>query len=123
MLAGEWQRSEAQQAAVLAAPLAAAALIGAFGPWYHRLHRLTAGRRADAAGTNLVVAGLLVTLGGLSFTYFGLIVCWFCAGAALSMAAACLDAAAFSTIAPELRRKVAARCVVTAGSVPASCRW
>ena len=42
-------------------------LISAFGPWYHRLHRLTGGRRSDAVGTQLLVAGVLVLLGAVSF--------------------------------------------------------
>lgn len=116
LLLGEWQRSDTQTAAVLAVGALAAALICAFGPWYHRLHRLAGGRRADAIGTNLLVAGLLVSLGGLSFTYFGLIVCWLAAGGALGLAAAALDAAAFTTLAPRLRRKVAARQVFWAGA-------
>ena len=115
LLVGEWQRSDTQTAAVLAAGALAAALINGFGPWYHRLHRLVGGRRADAIGTNLLVAGLLVTLGGLSFTYVGLVVCWLAAGGALGLAAAGLDAAAFTTLAPALRRKVAARQVLWAG--------
>ena len=115
LLLGEWQRSETQTAAVLAAGVLAAALINGFGPWYHRLHRLVGGRRADAIGTNLLVAGLLVSLGGLSFTYVGLVVCWLTAGGALGLAAAGLDAAAFTTLAPGLRRRVAARQVLCAG--------
>ena len=116
LLSGQWQRSGAQTAAVLAAGSLAAALICGFGPWYHRLHRLHGARRADAAGTNLLVGGLLTTLGGLSFTYIGLIVCWLVAGGALGLAAAGLDAAAFTPLAPALRRKAAARQVLWAGA-------
>ena len=115
LLLGQWQRSGAQTAAVLAAGALAAALISGFGPWYHRLHRLLGGRRADAVGTNLLVGGLLVALGGLSFTYIGLVVCWLAAGGALGLAAAGLDASAFTPLAPGLRRRVAARQVLWAG--------
>ena len=115
LLLGQWQRSGTQTAAVLAAGTLAAALISGFGPWYHRLHRLLGGRRADAVGTNLLVGGLLVTLGGLSFTYIGLVVCWLVAGGALGLAAAALDASAFTALAPALRRRVAARQVLWAG--------
>ena len=116
LLSGQWQRSGAQTAAVLAAGTLAAALISGFGPWYHRLHRLLGGRRADAVGTNLLVAGLLVTLGGLSFTYIGLVACWLVAGGALGLAAAGLDASAFTALAPALRRTVAARQVLWAAA-------
>ena len=116
LLLGEWQRSPVQNAAVLAAGAAAAALISAFGPWYHRLHRLTGGRRADAVGTQLLVAGVLVLLGSVSFTYIGLVACWFVAGGAIALALAGLDAAVFVGIAPELRRAVAARQVRWAGA-------
>ncbi len=116
LLLGEWQRSPAQNAAVLAAGAAAAALISAFGPWYHRLHRLAGGRRADAVGTQLLVAGVLVLLGAVSFTYIGLVACWFVAGGAIALALAGLDAAVFAGIAPELRRAVAARQVLWAGA-------
>ncbi len=115
LLLGEWQRSQVQNAAVLATGAAAAALISAFGPWYHRLHRLTGGRRADAAGTQLLVAGVLVLLGAVSFTYIGLVACWFVAGGAIALALAGLDAAVSPGIAPELRRAVAARQVLWAG--------
>ncbi|MYJ34645.1 MAG: ATP-binding cassette domain-containing protein, partial [Acidimicrobiaceae bacterium] len=116
LLLGEWQRSPVQNAAVLAAGAAAAALISAFGPWYHRLHRLTGGRRADAVGTQLLVAGVLMLLGSVSFTYIGLVACWFVAGGAIALALAGLDAAVFPGIAPELRRAVAARQVRWAGA-------
>ena len=116
LLLGEWQRSQVQNAAVLAAGVGAAALISAFGPWYHRLHRLTGGRRADAVGTQLLVGGVLVLLGAVSFTYIGLVACWFVAGGAIALALAGLDAAVFSGLAPELRRPVAARQVRWAGA-------
>ena len=116
LLLGEWQRSEVQNAAVLASGAGAAALISAFGPWYHRLHRLTGGRRADAIGTQLLVGGVLVLLGAVSFTYIGLVACWFVAGGAIALALAGLDAAVFAGIAPELRRAVAARQVLWAGA-------
>ncbi len=115
LLLGEWQRSPVQNAAVLAAGAAAAALISAFGPWYHRLHRLTGGRRADAVGTQLLVAGVLMLLGAVSFTYIGLVACWFVAGGAVALALTGLDAAVFTGIDPELRRAVAARQVRWAG--------
>ena len=115
LLMGEWQRSPVQNAAVLAAGAVAAALISAFGPWYHRLHRLVAGRRSDAIGTQLLVAGVLVLLGAVSFTYIGLVACWFFAGGAVALAVAGLDAAVFAAVAPELRRTVAARQVLCAG--------
>ena len=115
LLAGEWQRSSTQTAAVLAGGSAAAAAICAFGPWYHRLHRLTEDRRADAIGIQLLVAGSLVFVGGLSFTYIGLIVSWLIAGAAIGLAAAGLDAAVFPSLAPSIRRAVAARQVVAVG--------
>ena len=116
LLLGEWQRSEVQNAAVLAAGAAAAALISAFGPWYHRLHRLTGDRRADAVGTQLLVAGVLVLLGAVSFTYIGVVACWFVAGGAIALALAGLDAAVFAGLAPGLRRPVAARQVACAGA-------
>ena len=116
LLLGEWQRSEAQNAAVLAAGAGAAALISAFGPWYHRLHRLNGSRRADGVGTQLLVAGVLVLLGAVSFTYIGLVACWFVAGGATCLALAGLDAAVFAGLAPELRRPVAARQVLWAGA-------
>ena len=115
LLLGEWQRSSAQNAAVLAAGVAGAALISLFGPWYHCLHRLTGSRRSDAIGTQLVVAGVLVFLGSVSFTYFGLIVCWLIAGGAVALAAAGLDAAVFAALAPGIRRRVAVRQVVWVG--------
>ena len=116
LLLGEWQRSEAQNAAVLAAGAGAAALISAFGPWYHRLHRLDGSRRADGVGTQLLVAGVLVLLGAVSFTYIGLVACWFVAGGATCLALAGLDAAVFAGLAPGLRRPVAARQVLWAGA-------
>ena len=116
LLLGEWQRSEAQNAAVLAAGAGAAALISAFGPWYHRLHRLNGGRRSDGVGTQLLVAGVLVLLGAVSFTYIGLVACWFVAGGATCLALTGLDAAVFAGLAPELRRPVAARQVLWAGA-------
>lgn len=116
LLMGEWQRSPVQNAAVLAAGAVAAASISAFGPWYHRLHRLVASRRSDAIGTQLLVAGVLVLLGAVSFTYIGLVACWFFAGGAVAMALAGLDSAVFPGIAPELRRTVAARQVLWAGA-------
>ena len=116
LLLGEWQRSPVQNAAVLAAGAGAAALISAFGPWYHRLHRLTGGRRSDAVGTQLLVAGVLMLLGAVSFTYIGLVACWFVAGGAIALALAGLDAAVFAGIAPDLRRAVAARQVRWAGA-------
>ncbi len=115
LLLGEWQRGSAQFAAVLAAGPGAAALMSLFGPWYHRLHRLTGSRRADAIGTQLLVAGLLVFLGGVSFTYIGLVVCWLVAGGATALAVAKLDAAVFTTLAPAVRRAVAARQVFWLG--------
>ena len=115
LLLGEWQRSAAQNAAVLAAGVVAGALISAFGPWYHRLHRLTGSRRADAAGTQLLVAGVLVLLGGVSFTYIGLVACWLVAGGAIALALAGLDASVFAALAPSMRRAVAARQVLFAG--------
>ena len=115
LLLGEWQRSAAQNAAVLAAAAVSAVLISAFGPWYHRLHRLDGSRRADAAGTQLLVGGVLVLLGGVSFTYIGLVACWFVAGGAIALAAAGLDAAVFAALAPAVRRTVAARQVLWAG--------
>ena len=115
LLLGEWQRSATQNAAVLAAGAVSAVLISAFGPWYHRLHRLTDSRRADAAGTQLLVAGILVLLGGVSFTYIGLVACWLVAGGAIALAGAGLDAAVFAALAPAVRRAVAARQVLWAG--------
>ena len=115
LLVDEWQRSETQTAAILAGGLLAGALISVFGPWYHRLTRLSGGRRADVVGTNCLVAGALVTLGALSFTYIGLIACWLVAGGALALAATSLDATLFATIAPHLRRKVAFGQLVRAG--------
>ena len=115
LLLGEWQRSAAQNAAVLAAGSGAAAAISLFGPWYHRLHRLTGSRRSDAIGTQLLVGGIGVFLGSISFTYIGLVVCWLIAGGAIALAAAGLDAAAFAALAPEVRRTVAARQVLWVG--------
>lgn len=122
LLLGEWQRSAAQNAAVLAVGSGAAALICLFGPWYHRLHRLVGSRRSDAIGTQLLIGGALVFLGALSFTYIGLVVCWLFAGGALALAASGLDAAVFSSLAPALRRAVAARQVfwVAAGGLVGS---
>ena len=116
LLLGQWQRSDTQNAAVLAAAATGAALISAFGPWYHRLHRLGGSRRADAVGTQLLVAGVLMLLGGVSFTYIGLVACWLVAGGAVALALAGLDAAVFAGIAPELRRAVASRQVLCAGA-------
>ncbi|WP_420434908.1 ATP-binding cassette domain-containing protein [Candidatus Poriferisocius sp.] len=116
LLLGEWQRSAAQNAAVLAAGTGAAALICLFGPWYHRLHRLGGSRRSDAIGTQLLIAGALIFLGGLSFTYIGLVVCWLFAGGAIALAAAGLDAAVFPALAPAIRRSVAARQVLWTGA-------
>ncbi|MCY3910377.1 MAG: ATP-binding protein [bacterium] len=116
LLLGEWQRSAVQNAAVLAAGTGAAALICLFGPWYHRLHRLTGSRRSDAIGTQLLIAGLLVFLGGMSFTYIGLVVCWLFAGGAIALAASWLDAAVFPSLAPAVRRAVSARQVLWAGA-------
>ena len=115
LLLGTWQRSAGQNAAVLAAGLAGAALISLFGPWYHRLHRLAGSRRSDAIGTQLLVAGILVFLGSVSFTYIGLVVCWLIAGGAVALAAAGLDAAVFAALAPQVRRAVAARQVAWVG--------
>ena len=115
LLLGEWQRSAAQNAAVLSVGAGAAALICLFGPWYHRLHRLGGSRRSDAIGTQLLVAGALVLLGGLSFTYIGLVVCWLFAGGAIALAASGLDAAVFATLTPAVRRAVAARQVLWVG--------
>ena len=122
LLLGEWQRGVAQNAAVLAAGTGGAALISMFGPWYHRLHRLVGSRRADAIGTQLLVAGLLVFLGSVSFTYIGLVVCWLVAGGAIALAAAGLDAAVFAVLAPGVRRAVAAQqvCWVGLGGLIAS---
>ena len=116
LLLGEWQRSPVQNAAVLTAGSGAAALISAFGPWYHRLHRLGGSRRADAAGTQMLVAGVLMLLGAVSFTYIGLVACWFFAGGAVALALAGLDASVFAGLAPELRRAAAARQVLYAGA-------
>jgi len=116
LLLGDWQRSAAQNAAVLAAGSGAAALICLFGPWYHRLHRLGGSRRSDAIGTQLLVAGALVFLGGLSFTYIGLVVCWLFAGGAIALAASGLDAAVFPSLAPAVRRAVSARQVLWVGA-------
>ncbi|MCQ3811064.1 MAG: ABC transporter ATP-binding protein [Acidimicrobiia bacterium] len=115
LLLGEWQRSAAQNAAVLAAGTGGAALMSLFGPWYHRLHRLTGSRRSDAIGTQLVVAGILVSLGSVSFTYIGMVVCWLVAGGAIALAAAGLDASVFAALAPAVRRTAAARQVLWAG--------
>ena len=114
-LLGEWQRSPAQNAAVLLAGTGAAALISLFGPWYHRLHRLGGSRRSDAVGTQLLIAGVLIFLGSLSFTYIGLVVCWLVAGGAIALAAAGLDAAVFASLAPAVRRSVSARQVLWVG--------
>ncbi|MDE0603221.1 MAG: ATP-binding cassette domain-containing protein [bacterium] len=116
LLLGEWQRSAAQNAAVLAVGSGAAALISLFGPWYHRLHRLGGSRRSDAIGTQLLIAGALTFLGGLSFTYIGLVVCWLFAGGAIAMAAAGLDAAVFPSLVPAVRRAVSARQVFWVGA-------
>ncbi len=115
LLLGEWQRTYTQNAAVLAAGPGAALLICLFGPWYHRLHQLSGSRRADAIGTQLLVAGILVFLGSLSFTYIGLVVCWLVAGGAVVLAAVGLDAAVFTGLAPDIRRRVAALQVLWAG--------
>ena len=115
LLLGEWQRSFSQNAAVLSAAALSAALISASGPWYHRLHRLGGSRRADAAGTQMMVAGILVFLGGVSFTLFGLVMCWLVAGGAVALAGAGLDAAVFAALAPTVRRAVAARQLIWAG--------
>ncbi|MGI9622544.1 MAG: ABC transporter ATP-binding protein, partial [Acidimicrobiales bacterium] len=111
----EWQRSPEQTAAVLAVGPVAAAAVLLFGAWYHRLDHLLASRRADAVGIQLLAAGALVFIGGLSFTYIGLIVSWGLAGGALGLAAAGLDAAVFPSLAPRIRRRVAARQVGAAG--------
>ena len=81
--------------------------INGFGPWYHRLGRLTGSRRADAIGLQLLIAGVLVFVGSLSITYIGLVVCWMVAGGALGLAAAALDSAVFPAVAPHLRRRLA----------------
>ncbi len=115
LLLGEWQRSERQLAAVLAVAPTAALLIAVFGPWYHRLSNLDGSQRSDAIGLQLFGAGVFVFLGGLSFTYIGLIVCWAGAGALLGLAGIGLDSAVFASIAPSLRRSVAAQQVAAAG--------
>ncbi len=115
LLLGEWQRSATQNAAVLAAGPGAALLFSLIGHWHHRLHRLHGSRRADAIGTQLLVAGILVFLGSVSFTYIGLVVCWLVAGGVIAMAAAGLDAAVFAGLAPKVRRPVAALQVLLAG--------
>lgn len=108
-LVDEWQRSPRQTAAVLAVGTLASFAINAFGPWYHRLHRLAGSRRSDAIGLQLLIAGAVVFIGGLSSTYIGLIVAWAIAGGAIGLAATGLDAAVFATVSPELRRAVAFR--------------
>ena len=115
LLVNEWQRSPVQTAAVLAAGATAAFLISLLGPWYHRLARLSGGRRADAIGLQLLVAGALVVVGGLSFTYIGLVVSWAVAGGALALAATGLDAAVFPAFSAAQRRVLAARQVAAAG--------
>lgn len=112
LLSGEWQRTPRGAAGVLAAAAAGAAVAVLFGRWFHRLDRRRGAARAEAAGFQMMVGGLMTLLGAFSFTYIGLIVAWSMAAGALALAAVGLDAAAWSGLSPSARRSVAARQVV-----------
>lgn len=112
LLSGEWQRTPRGAAGVLAAGAAGAAVAVLFGRWFHRLDRRRGAARAEAAGFQMMVGGLLALLGAFSFTYIGLIVSWSMAAGALALAAVSLDAAAWAGLSPSARRSVAARQVV-----------
>lgn len=112
LLVDEWQRSPSGAAGVLAAACAGAAVATTFGRWFHRLALLRGASRAAAAGNQLMIGGGLAALGALSFTYVGLIASWAMAAGALALAAAALDAAAWSGMHPEARMRVAGRQVV-----------
>lgn len=112
LLSGEWQRTPRGAAGVLAAGAAGAAVAVLFGRWFHRLDRRRGAARAEAAGFQMMVGGLLALLGAFSFTYIGLIVAWSMAAGALALAAVGLDAAVWSGLSPSARRSVAARQVV-----------
>lgn len=112
LLSGEWQRTPRGAAGVLAAAAAGAAVAVLFGRWFHRLDRRRGAARAEAAGFQMMVGGLMALLGAFSFTYIGLIVSWSMAAGALALAAVGLDAAAWAGLSPSARRTVAARQVV-----------
>lgn len=112
LLSGEWQRTPRGAAGVLAAAAAGAAVAVLFGRWFHRLDRRRGAARAEAAGFQMMVGGLMALLGAFSFTYIGLIVAWSMAAGALALAAVGLDAAAWSGLSPSARRTVAARQIV-----------
>lgn len=112
LLSGEWQRTPRGAAGVLAAAAAGAAVAVLFGRWFHRLDRRRGAARAEAAGFQMMVGGLIALLGAFSFTYIGLIVSWSMAAGALALAAVGLDAAAWAGLSPSARRTVAARQIV-----------
>ena len=112
LLSGEWQRTPRGAAGVLAAAAAGAAVAVLFGRWFHRLDRRRGAARAEAAGFQMMVGGLMTLLGAFSFTYIGLIVSWSMAAGALALAAVGLDAAAWARLSPSARRTVAARQIV-----------
>ena len=112
LLSGEWQRTPRGAAGVLAAAAAGAAVAVLFGRWFHRLDRRRGAARAEAAGFQMMVGGLMALLGAFSFTYIGLIVSWSMAAGALALAAVGLDAAAWVGLSPSARRTVAARQIV-----------
>ena len=112
LLSGEWQRTPRGAAGVLAAAAAGAAVAVLFGRWFHRLDRRRGAARAEAAGFQMMVGGLMALLGAFSFTYIGLIVSWSMAAGALALAAVGLDAAAWAGLSPSTRRTVAARQIV-----------
>ena len=112
LLSGEWQRTPRGAAGVLAAAAAGAAVAVLFGRWFHRLDRRRGAARAEAAGFQMMVGGLMTLLGAFSFTYIGLIVSWSMAAGALALAAVGLDAAAWAGLSPSARRTVAARQIV-----------
>lgn len=112
LLSDEWQRTPRGAAGVLAAAAAGAAVAVLFGRWFHRLDRRQGAARAEAAGFQMMVGGLMALLGAFSFTYIGLIVAWSMAAGALALAAVGLDAAAWAGLSPSARRSVAARQVV-----------
>lgn len=112
LLSGEWQRTPRGAAGVLAAAAAGAAVAVLFGRWFHRLDRRRGAARAEAAGFQMMVGGLMALLGAFSFTYIGLIVSWSMAAGALVLAAVGLDAAAWAGLSPSARRTVAARQIV-----------
>lgn len=112
LLSGEWQRTPRGAAGVLAAAAAGAAVAVLFGRWFHRLDRRRGAARAEAAGFQMMVGGLMALLGAFSFTYIGLIVSWSMAAGALALAAVGLDAAAWAGLSPGARRTVAARQIV-----------